>query len=185
MLNEIIETVDYLFEKTDTMVHTPSLPFDCPIYVHAQYTRDEILSGLGYWSIEKQPPFREGVKFLKDINTDIFFITLDKTDKDYSPTTMYEDYAINDTLFHWQSQSTTSDTSPTGKRYINHVLNKSSVLLFVREKKKLNGLACPYYFLGPATYVSHEGSKPMSIIWKLKYKMPGKLIRKTAKLATA
>ena len=185
ILSEIIETVDYLFEKTDTVVKENTLSFSCPLYVHAQYTRDEILSGLGYWTLENQPSFREGVKFLEHINTDIFFITLDKTDKDYSPTTMYEDYAINDDLFHWQSQSTTSDTSPTGKRYINHVLNRSTVLLFVREKKKLNGLACPYYFLGPVTYVSHEGSKPMNIIWKLQYKMPGKLIRKTAKTLSA
>lgn len=28
--------------------------------------------------------------------------------------------SINETLFHWQSQSTTAEDSPTGQRYIHH-----------------------------------------------------------------
>ncbi len=52
---------------------------------------------------------RQGVLWIESKKTDIFFITLNKSDKDYSPTTMYEDYSINDELFHWQSQSTTGE----------------------------------------------------------------------------
>jgi len=126
---------------------------------------------------------REGVKYLPTINTDLFLITLNKTDKDYSPTTMYEDYATSEDRFHWQSQSTTSEKSPTGQRYINHEFRNSTVLLFVREDKKINNLNMPYYFLGPATYVSHEGSRPISIVWRLTSPMPGKLIRTTERLA--
>ena len=37
-----------------------------------------------------------------DKQVDVFFITLNKADKDYSPTTMYNDYSINESLFHWQ-----------------------------------------------------------------------------------
>jgi hypothetical protein len=33
---------------------------------------------------------------------------------------LYKQKDINEELFHWQSQSTTSETSPTGQRYINH-----------------------------------------------------------------
>jgi superfamily II DNA or RNA helicase len=185
LYNELLELMKYLYERTDTIVHRPDLPFVCPIHVHARYTRDEILSALGHWTISHQPGMREGVKYLHAINTDLFLITLNKTDKDYSPTTMYEDYAISEDLFHWQSQSTTSEKSPTGQRYINHEVRGSTVLLFVREDKKNNNLSTPYYFLGPATYVSHDGSKPMSIIWRLKYPMPGKLIRTTERLAIA
>ncbi len=76
------------------------------------------------------------MKPFPDKKTDILFVTLDKSEKDYSPTTLYEDYAINEVLFHWQSQSTTSDTSTTGKRYINHKKTGNIILLFVREKKK-------------------------------------------------
>jgi superfamily II DNA or RNA helicase len=185
LYNELLELLRYLYERTDTVVYRPKLPFVCSLYVHARYTRDEILSALGHWTISRQPSMREGVKYLSAINTDLFLITLNKTDKDYSPTTMYEDYAISEDLFHWQSQSTTSEKSPTGQRYINHEIRGSTVLLFVREDKKSNNLSIPYYFLGPATYVSHDGSMPMSIIWSLEYPMPGKLIRTTERLAIA
>ena len=54
---------------------------------------------------------REGVKWLPEKQLDVLLVTLNKSDKDYSPTTMYKDYSINESLFHWQSQSTTP-TSP-------------------------------------------------------------------------
>ena len=74
---------------------------------------------------------------IEDKKIDAFFVTLQKTQEAYSPTTMYEDYAISDELFHWQSQSTTSATSATGQRYINQRENGYTPLLFVRESKAL------------------------------------------------
>lgn len=115
---------------------------------------------------------------------DVFFVTLNKSDKEYSPTTMYNDYSISDTLFHWQSQSTTSESSKTGQRYIHHRQQDSAVLLFVREFKteRLTNTAGAYTFLGKASYVSHEGSRPMNIIWKLEEGIPAKFLKKTKKL---
>jgi hypothetical protein len=113
----------------------------------------------------------------------MFFVTLNKTVEEYSPTTMYDDYAISETLFHWQSQSTTPDSSPTGKRYINHAVHFHSILLFVREDASRNSLTTPYTFLGPVDYVSHQGSRPMSVIWRLRHKLPAKLVRNIRRLA--
>jgi hypothetical protein len=112
-----------------------------------------------------------------EIQADLLFITLDKTESDYSPTTMYNDYAISTSLFHWQSQSTTSEEAPAGRRYIDHRQRGSTVLLFVRQEKRRNGLAGPYTFLGPADYVSHQGSRPMNVIWKLRHTMPAKFLQ--------
>lgn len=157
-----------------------------PLALHAAYTRDEALVGLGHWTFEQRPDFREGVLHMRNAKVDAFFITLNKTDGTYSPTTMYEDYAISGELFHWQSQSTTSVDSPTGQRYIRHRAMGYTPLLFVREHKDLpNGLASPYCYLGPADYVSHEGSKPISIVWRLRTPMPARLLRVTARQATA
>ena len=58
----------------------------------------------------------------------------------------------------------------------------TNVLLFVRDFKKNDLGTTPYTFLGPVEYVSHTGSKPMSIIWKLRYPIPAKYIKKTNKL---
>ena len=126
---------------------------------------------------------RQGVIWLKDKGIDVFLVTLNKSDKDYSPTTMYNDYSINEELFHWQSQSTTSETSLTGQRYIHHKEKGSKILLFVREFKNDSfGNVSPYTFLGEATYVSHTGSKPMNITWRLEKPIPARFLKKTNKL---
>ena len=78
------------------------------------YTRDQLLVALDFL---KPATVREGVKWLPEKQLDVFFVTLNKADKDYSPTTMYKDYSINESLFHWQSQSTTAENSATGQRY--------------------------------------------------------------------
>jgi hypothetical protein len=126
---------------------------------------------------------REGVKWLPKQQVDVLLVTLNKSEKDYSPTTMYEDYAINESLFHWQSQNKTSDTSKTGQRYIHHKSRGSHVLLFVRESKKDRyDNAMPYTYLGKVAYQSHTGSRPMSVVWRLEHPMPAKYLRKTATL---
>src|SRR5690606_28089713 len=77
---------------------------------------------------------REGVAISKDKNTELLFITLNKSEKDFSPTTLYEDFAISETLFHWQSQNSVKAESIKGKSYINHQRDGKRILLFVREK---------------------------------------------------
>lgn len=182
MLEEILEVLHYNYDRIDFMDEHVDLGFDCPLDLHCTYTRDQILVAMDFM---KPSTVREGVLYLSDKNVDIFFVTLNKSDKDYSPSTMYKDYAINERLFHWQSQSTTSGDSSKGQRYINHKALESRILLFVREYK--NDLSdrsktLPYTFLGLADYVKHEGSRPMNIIWRLQRPIPAKYLKKTNKL---
>ena len=135
----------------------------------------QLLAALDYPNISAM---RQGVLHLSEKNTDVFLITLNKSDKDYSPTTMYEDYAISPSRFHWQSQSTTAADSPTGQRYIHHRERGSKVLLFVREFKNDSLATPPYTFLGQASYVSHTGSRPMNIVWQLEKPIPAKYLRR-------
>lgn len=182
LYEEIIEVLGYNYEKIDFIDKKLDLGFPCPLDIHCTYSRDEILAALGYFNLEKKPAQREGVLYLEDKGLDIFFITLNKSEKDYSPSTLYDDYAIDETLFHWQSQSTTSDTSKTGLRYINHRKIGSKVMLFVREYRSEKGVTSPYYCLGKANYVSHSGSRPMSIVWKLEEEMPAFLGKKVGRM---
>ncbi len=146
---------------------------DVPLAIHASYSREELLAALGFASMRRTPStMREGVAWCESANADAFLITLKKTDTDYSPTTMYRDFALSPELFHWESQSTTSSASPTGQRYIHHRERGSHILLFVRETKTDAFGAAPYVFLGPADYVSHEGERPMAITWRLRRPMP-------------
>ena len=176
MLGELIELLKYKLNHIDFIDAPADLPYDCPLDAHCSYTRDQLLLALDFM---KPKTLREGVKWLPDKQTDVLLITLNKSDKEYSPTTMYNDYSINSRLFHWQSQSTTSADSPTGQRYINHNARGSHVLLFVRETKSDACGAVPYTFLGTADYVSHTGSRPMNIVWQLHQEIPAKYLKKT------
>ncbi len=146
-----------------------------PLEVHARYTREEIVAALDYVSIDGRKPnsFREGVLFAPEANADAFLVTLHKSEADYSPTTMYQDYAISPELFHWESQSGTTVASPTGQRYLNHRASGSHVLLFARPQKvSAFGSGAPYLFLGEADYVEHRGERPIAITWHLRTPMP-------------
>ena len=71
-----------------------------------------MLAALGYASLKRRPnSFREGVLYIPDLDVDAFFVTLQKSEADYSPSTMYRDYPISPTLFHWESQSVTTVAS--------------------------------------------------------------------------
>ena len=144
-----------------------------PLRVHARYQREEILSGLDHASPSNLPGnFREGVLHVPSLNVDALLVTLNKSGKDRSPTTMYRDYAISEDLFHWESQSQTSLQSPTGQRYVT---GSSRVLLFVRDDPKDDLGTAPYTFLGRARHVSHTGSRPIAITWSLDEAMPSDL----------
>lgn len=146
-----------------------------PLRVHARYTREEIVAALDYVSVEgrKANSFREGVLFSPAANADAFLVTLNKSEAEYSPTTMYQDYAISQDLFHWESQSLTAVASPTGQRYLNHRARGSHVLLFARQQKVTEfGTGAPYLFLGKADYVDHRGERPIAITWRLQVPMP-------------
>ncbi len=139
-----------------------------PLAVHAHYTRDEVLGAIGAATPEKPPTVREGVVWAAEANADVFFVTLRKSDKTFSATTMYHDYAISPTEFHWESQSTTSIASRTGQRYINHAGRGSRVLLLAREVPEQRD----FLYLGPAQYVRHSGDRPISITWRLDCELP-------------
>ena len=181
MLSELLELLRYQYQRIDFVDEAVDVGFDCPLDLHCTYTRDQILVAMDFL---KPATVREGVKWLPEKKLDLFFVTLNKSDKDYSPTTMYKDYSINSQLFHWQSQSTTADNSPTGQRYIHHQEQGSRVLLFVREFKsdRITSGAEAYTYLGPARYVKHDGSRPMNITWKLDAPIPAKFLKKTNKL---
>ncbi|MGB8020535.1 MAG: DUF3427 domain-containing protein [Candidatus Nanopelagicales bacterium] len=153
-----------------------------PLLVHARYTRIEIQAALGDEAqAAKAPAWREGVRWLSDERVDALLVTIDKAGGNFSPTTAYHDYAMTPTMFHWESQSTTSPESPTGQRYQNHVRWGSRVLLFARMLPTDRD----FWFLGPASYASHEGSRPMAIVWRLAHPIPADLYPDFAALGAA
>jgi hypothetical protein len=170
---ELNQLLNYRYNKIKFLDETVDIGYENALDLHCTYSREEILTGLGVNSFDHRQESREGVFYFKERDLDIFFINLQKSEKEFSPTTMYEDYAISDRLFHWQSQSKTSDTSITGQRYIKDRKMGGRVLLFVRDIKSES-----YTFLGKANYESHQGNKPISIIWRLEKPIPSHILEK-------
>ena len=98
LLGEILDVLYYNYDRIDFVDAPVDLGFECPLDLHCTYSRDQILAALDFM---KPGTVREGTKYLPDKKTDVHFVTLNKAEKDYSPTTMYEDYSINEVLFHW------------------------------------------------------------------------------------
>lgn len=154
------------------------------IKIHARYTREQILSGFGASTFDKKSPSREGVLNLPATNTELLFVTLNKCEKQFSPTTMYHDYAISEKLFHWQSQNSARPERGKGLAYIEHRKTKKQIILFVREQAKdENKRTMGFVNFGPINYIKHQGSQPMSITWQLQHPMPASMWHETAKLA--
>ncbi|MBN4063093.1 MAG: NgoFVII family restriction endonuclease [Alkaliphilus sp.] len=175
LTDEMKQLIRIRINKTDFI----EKDIDLPLMVHSKYVKDQVLAALGDLTFDKKVSRREGACYIVNKNIDMLFVTFDKSEKDYSPETMYKDYAISRELFHWQSQNRTTPQSETGKRYINSDGTNNQVLLFVREYKKINGSGAPFYFLGKVTHVSNTGSKPMDIIWKLEERMTEEIKIKT------
>lgn len=159
---------------------------DLGFYTNTHYSRREVLAALDHGvDGPRAIHHREGVLWSEEHSIDAFFVTLDKRKENHSETTMYRDYAINREFFHWQSQSTTSEESSTGQRYItgHHLNNEAHQILFARHREgdEFGNKGAPFVCLGRLGYVKHEGSRPISFTWKLQAPMPEEIYQ----LATA
>lgn len=170
---ELRAILDVLGERIDHVPIPMAGQADVPLTVHARYTRIEILAafGVGDADCANVAPWQTGVHWAEEAKADLFAFTLDKSSGHFSPTTRYRDYAVSRDVIHWESQSVTREDSETGKRYQRHVEMGSAIMLFARLRTSDRA----FYFLGPATYVKHEGELPMAVTWKLDHPLPGDL----------
>jgi hypothetical protein len=182
---EIVELLDLLDELSTTRTRPSPLAPEVPLVLHARYTRSDVLAALGLGDGTKPPPSREGLTSTPDERYDAFFVDLQKTERDYSPTTMYRDYAINRDLFRWESQSTQTPQQPRVRRWIEHQQRGGSVLLFVRGKKRSELGTQPFTFLGPVAYVDHRGERPVAFTWRLPAPMSEELFEVARSVAAA
>ena len=184
MLSELKEVLDYQILKISFIEKSIDLGFALPLKIHSRYSRSQILVALRLSEFNKASSNREGVALNKDLNVEALFVTLKKSEKEYSPTTLYDDYAINEYLFHWQSQNSTTPNSVKGQSYINHSELNKNILLFVREQNDDEfGFTMSYVFLGEVNYVKSTGERPMNVEWILREPMPSYIWKESGKLA--
>jgi len=187
--SELSDAISILIERLDVnefdMPAVNNLAVDNTLLkMHVRYAKEHILVAFGDSTFAKKSSSREGVLTIEGANTELLFVTLNKCEKQFSATTMYHDYAISPSLFHWQTQNSTKPNSGRGLGYIQQKENNKTILLFVREQAKdEHSRTMGFVNFGPVEFVKYEGSQPMNITWQLKHPMPAYLWHETAKLA--
>jgi hypothetical protein len=181
---ECMEVVEQILDALDVEEIPMDVGFSSALQLHARYTRDEILAAFGENRFDRKSSSREGVIEIKSLNCELLFVTLQKTDKKFSPTTLYHDYAINEILFHWQSQNAARPDKGKGLSYVQHEKTGKKILLFVREQSSDEfGRAMGFINVGVVKLESHSGSQPMNITWQLEEPITPYLWKAAAKLA--
>lgn len=177
LVDELRELLGLLIERVRHAEGRRPVP-EWQLATHCHYKKLEVLAAIGYLGPGDKPkPIVQGILKLDDEQRELLFVTLDKSAKQYSPTTSYRDYAISPERFHWETQSIASVDSDTGRRYIDSPRTGRAFYLFVRKNPDAK-----YAFLGPCSYESHTGDRPIAITWRLATPMPAALYAEYATL---
>jgi len=181
---ELVEVIDLLIDRLDINEFDLLSSEELIIKMHSRHPKEHILIAFGESDFEKKSSSREGVLTIKNHNKELLFVTLNKCEKQFSPTTMYHDYAISPNLFHWQSQNSARPDSGRGLGYVKQKETEKKIILFVREQAHdENGRTMGFINFGPVSFVKSEGQQPMNITWRLEEPMPASLWHDAAKLA--
>ena len=166
---EIAEIVSFLLARLDIKTTPIGAEIIPGLELYGCYTREEVFTLVGRQTAEvKMQGAASGVFNLPEHNATLLFVTLNKSEKDFSPSTQYNDYLINEKYFHWQSQNTDSHNNNGGRRYTEQAQTKNKIILFVREEKKDGfGNTSPFHCFGLVDYVSSHDDFPMNVKWKL------------------
>ena len=167
----VLEELGELLPLLDDLSEHVTYPLDdelkwqhrIPLSVHARHTLDDALTAFGLLDIGKKLYKQTGVFRHEETNSELFFVTLEKSERDYSPSTLYKDYAISPLLFHWESQSGTTQASPTGQRYIHHENGAVISCCSSGLGKTKMAARCPIHFSGlPITNRTKEIARLVS-----------------------
>ena len=185
----MLREVESLWQRNSVLDTTSPLPLfegeGIPLRTHAYYSREELFAGLAGQEENFKVPGSvvSGVVPFGSSNTTALLVTLEKSEKHFSPATMYKDYAISTSEFAWDSQSATAPESPMGQLFQHHEEQGRRIVLFARQARENALGSSPYMCLGTVKYLSHEGSKPMHIRWSLDRPMPAAMFQ-IAKIAS-
>ncbi len=174
-VSEIKELTDYLLSHLDKKTYAVGEKMPLTLEQYGCYTREEVFAIFGRQTADrKMQGSVAGVFNIEELNTELLFVTLNKSDKDFSAETMYNDYVVSEYEFHWESQNTDSHKGK-GARFVKQKENGKKFLLFVRENKKDGfGNTCPFICFGLIDYISSKGDKPMKINWQMHHPiLPG------------
>lgn len=172
ILADLDEILAWAEDTTEVSGLIPQLPFSCSMELHAHYGGSEIQAVFGRANLETAGMRGVGSFHFADLKTYVLLVTFQKTEKEFSPSTMYADYPISRELMHWESQANTAQHHTDGQNLIHHQERGYTILVFARSQKKRNNVTVPFTYLGPVDMVSYESDRPIKMVWRLRHSMP-------------
>ena len=171
ILADLDEILSWSLDITAVSGQIPELPFTCPLELHAQYSGKEIQAVFDKANLETSGQTGVGVFHFPEAKAYALLVTFQKTEKEFSPSTMYADYPVSRDLLHWESQANTAQHHNDGQNLIHHIEWGYTILVFARGQKKRNGVTVPFTYLGPVERISYESERPIKMLWRLRYPM--------------
>jgi hypothetical protein len=172
ILSDLDEILSWSLDASEVSGVIPALPFFCPLELHAQYGGKEIQAAFGRANLETSGQTGVGVFHFPEVKAYALLVTFQKTEREFSPSTMYADYPISRELLHWESQANTAQHHTDGQNLIHHADRGYHILVFARDQKKRNAATVPFTYLGPVDRVRYESERPIKIVWRLRHPMP-------------
>lgn len=141
--------------------------------LHGLYSGSEINAAFGKTSLTGGGSRGTGVIPIHDQKTIIHLVTFEKTERQFSESTMYRDFPTRPDLLHWESQSVATQAGKLGRLYASHHAQGYRILFFSRIRKEIvTGVTSPFLFLGSGKFVDANGNRPIAIRWQLESSMP-------------
>ena len=176
IVKDMLEFLDWRASRVEPLRVVTFAETSKYLELHRTYNSKQISASIG----RSGGVIMSGTDFNRERNLDSFFITIRKPEAEFSPSTMYKDYAKSPHVFHWETPGRTTVDSSEGQRYL---LGLSKKMLFIRHSKKvrldvtgqhdLPGATAYYTFLGPVKNVlGHESEKPIGIDFEMEYDLP-------------
>ena len=126
---EIAEIVSFLLVRLDIKTTPIGAEIIPGLELYGCYTREEVFTLVGRQTAEvKMQGAASGAFNLPEHNAVLLFVTLNKSEKDFSPSTQYNDYLINEEYFHWQSKNTDSHYNSGGRKYVEQAKTGMKVI---------------------------------------------------------
>ncbi len=171
-LSDLVEVLDWADSESRVGGAPVNLPFPTHIELHAQYSNNDLKAALGIATFQTAGQTGVGLLHSPERKTYAVLVTFQKTEREFSPSTMYADYPISRELLHWESPSNTAQASEPGQNLIHHQQRNYTILIFARSVKRVDGRPAPFTFLGPASVVSFQQERPIQMVWRLNHLMP-------------
>ena len=175
--NEMVELIVLLKNRCESYeMKDNSSIMNLPLKLHGVYTKDQIFVAIGTSSISRKSSCREGCERNKRLNLEAMFVDIIK-DREEGSNTNYNDFAINEIEFNWETQNNVTPTSQAGRNYINQT---QTMLLFVRQQASFpedRGRTMGFTYLGEVELKRWQGARPIEIVWSLKTPMPASVLK--------